>query len=35
VAFFAGKFVFDANRAVIDKLIEVGALLGEVEISHS
>lgn len=35
VAFFAGRFVFDANRAVIDKLIEVGALLGEVEISHS
>jgi isoleucyl-tRNA synthetase len=35
VAFFAGKFVFDANRAVIDKLIEVGTLLGEVEISHS
>ncbi|MEN6465566.1 MAG: isoleucine--tRNA ligase [Syntrophaceae bacterium] len=35
VAFFAGKFVFDANRAVIDKLIEVGALLGEVDISHS
>ncbi len=33
--YFAGRFVFDANRAVIDKLNEVGALLGEVEIEHS
>ena len=32
---FAGQFVFDANDAVNDKLKEVGALLGLVDIEHS
>ncbi|TSK04434.1 MAG: isoleucine--tRNA ligase [Geobacter sp.] len=35
IEFFAGQFVFDANKNVIEKLIEVGALLGSKEISHS
>jgi isoleucyl-tRNA synthetase len=35
VAFFAGRFVFDANEAVIDKLREVGALLGRHDMEHS
>ena len=35
VAFFAGRFVFDANEAVIDKLKEVGALLGRYDMEHS
>ena len=35
IEFFAGQFVFDANKLVIDKLIEVGALLAHKEISHS
>jgi len=33
--FFGGQFVFDANQSVIDKLAEVGALLGASKISHS
>ena len=33
--FFGGQFVFDANRSVIEKLIEVGALLETSTISHS
>ncbi|ACH40642.1 isoleucyl-tRNA synthetase [Citrifermentans bemidjiense Bem] len=35
IQFFGGQFVFDANKNVIEKLIEVGALLGQKEISHS
>ena len=35
IEFFAGQFVFDANKNVIEKLVEVGALLGHKEISHS
>jgi len=35
IEFFGGQFVFDANKNVIEKLIEVGALLGHKEISHS
>jgi len=35
IEFFAGQFVFDANKTVIEKLIEVGALLAQKEISHS
>jgi isoleucyl-tRNA synthetase len=35
VEFFGGQFVFDANRNVIDKLREVGALVIAGEISHS
>ena len=34
VKFFAGLNVFDANRAVNDKLRDVGALLKEQEMSH-
>jgi len=34
VGFFAGLQVFDANRAVNDKLDEIGALLKEQEITH-
>ena len=34
VEYFAGLEVFEANRAVNDKLTEVGALLKEEEISH-
>ncbi len=32
---FAGQFVFDANGAVIAKLKEEGALLGQMEIQHT
>ena len=35
VPFFAGQFVFDANRAVNQKLKEVGALLKEETMVHS
>ena len=35
VPFFAGQFVFDANRAVNQKLKEVGALLKEEMMVHS
>jgi isoleucyl-tRNA synthetase len=35
VEFFAGQFVFDANKSVMEKLVEVGALLGSGEITHS
>ncbi len=35
VKYFAGEFVFDANRTVNDKLREVGALLHEEEVEHS
>lgn len=34
VEYFAGMKVFDANRAINDKLNELGALLKEEEISH-
>jgi len=33
--FFGGQFVFAANPAVIEKLTEVGALLGQAAINHS
>ena len=33
--FFGGQFVFDANKEVIAKLIEVGALVGQGTVSHS
>ncbi|QEM67077.1 isoleucine--tRNA ligase [Geobacter sp. FeAm09] len=33
--FFGGQFVFAANPAVIEKLAEVGALLGQADIVHS
>jgi len=35
VEFFAGQDVFEANRNVIEKLHELGALLKEEEITHS
>ncbi|KAA0892173.1 isoleucine--tRNA ligase [Oryzomonas rubra] len=35
VEFFGGQFVFAANPAVIEKLTEVGALLGQADIVHS
>jgi isoleucyl-tRNA synthetase len=35
VEFFAGEFVFDANKHVNAKLAEVGALLKEEEMEHS
>jgi isoleucyl-tRNA synthetase len=35
VAFFAGKYVFDANKDVKDKLKETGALLAAGDIVHS
>jgi isoleucyl-tRNA synthetase len=35
VEFFPGMKITDANRAVCDKLAEVGALLSETKISHS
>ncbi|MBF0524842.1 MAG: isoleucine--tRNA ligase [Deltaproteobacteria bacterium] len=35
VEFFAGQFVFAANKSVIQKLAEVGALLAEKSIDHS
>lgn len=34
VDFFAGQFVFDANKAVIDKIKEVGSLLGSMDMEH-
>ena len=34
VDFFAGGFVFDTNEAVTEKLREVGALLGRMDIEH-
>ena len=34
VDFFAGQFVFDTNDAVTEKLDEVGALLGKMDIVH-
>jgi len=34
VDFFAGQFVFDANEAVNEKLSEVGALLGRLDMEH-
>jgi isoleucyl-tRNA synthetase len=33
--FFGGQFVFAANPAVIEKLAEVGALIGQTTITHS
>ena len=35
VEHFAGQYVFDANRAINEKLDEVGALLAQEEIVHS
>ncbi|HEU0265987.1 MAG TPA: class I tRNA ligase family protein, partial [Geobacterales bacterium] len=35
VEFFAGQFVFDANKSVMEKLTEAGALVKSGEISHS
>ncbi|RQW76892.1 MAG: isoleucine--tRNA ligase, partial [Geobacter sp.] len=35
IEFFGGQFVFDANRSVIEKLEEVGALVFAREVSHS
>ncbi|HLO26782.1 MAG TPA: class I tRNA ligase family protein, partial [Geobacteraceae bacterium] len=35
VEFFGGQFVFDANKNVIEKLREVGALVASGEVSHS
>jgi isoleucyl-tRNA synthetase len=35
VKYFAGQFVFDANASVINKLDEVGALLGHMNMEHS
>ncbi|MBN1662934.1 MAG: isoleucine--tRNA ligase [Deltaproteobacteria bacterium] len=35
VEYFAGQFVFDANKAVNDKLNEACALLGSVDMQHS
>jgi len=35
VEFFTGEFVFDANKHVNAKLVEVGALLKEEEVEHS
>ncbi|OPL14009.1 MAG: isoleucine--tRNA ligase [delta proteobacterium MLS_D] len=34
VDYFAGQFVFDANEAVNEKLLECGALLGRMDITH-
>ncbi len=34
VDFFAGQFVFDANEAVIEKIKEVGSLLGSMDMVH-
>ncbi|GLI38390.1 isoleucine--tRNA ligase [Geobacter hydrogenophilus] len=33
--FFGGQFVFDANASVIEKLQEVGALVGQGSVEHS
>ena len=35
IEFFGGQFVFDANKNVIEKLLEVGALITTSEITHS
>lgn len=35
VEFFAGRFVFDANREINDKLKELGRLIREEKITHS
>jgi len=35
IEFFGGQFVFDANKSVIEKLQEVGALIAVSEITHS
>jgi isoleucyl-tRNA synthetase len=35
IEFFAGQFVFDANKSVIEKLEEVGALIKASEVTHS
>jgi isoleucyl-tRNA synthetase len=35
VAFFAGKFVFDANDSVIEKLEQTGMLMGKGKVEHS
>jgi isoleucyl-tRNA synthetase len=35
VEYFAGKFVFDANKDVIQKLKEAGALMGSEDMTHS
>ena len=35
IEFFGGQYVFEANANVIEKLKEVGALVGHGEISHS
>ena len=35
VEFFGGQFVFDANKNVIEKLREIGALVASGEVSHS
>lgn len=35
VGFFSGQFVFSANRAIIEKLDETGALMASEEINHS
>jgi isoleucyl-tRNA synthetase len=35
IEFFGGQFVFDANKNVIEKLEEVGALLKASEVTHS
>ena len=35
VQFFAGQYVFEANKSVMEKLVEVGALVGSGEITHS
>lgn len=35
LAFFGGEKVFDANPKVIEKLIEVGALVGQGKLTHS
>ncbi len=34
VEFFAGQFVFDTNEAVTEKLREMGALLGRMDMEH-
>ncbi|MBN2568199.1 MAG: isoleucine--tRNA ligase [Deltaproteobacteria bacterium] len=34
VEFFEGQFVFDANEAVIEKIKEVGSLLGSMDMEH-
>ncbi|MDR3605109.1 MAG: isoleucine--tRNA ligase [Syntrophaceae bacterium] len=35
VGFFSGKFVFSANKDIIEKLAEIGALMASEEINHS